>query len=238
MSSTLRDEPSVRRPEAAHGSKAGSDSNEIFAFTLSMIAQLEGKIAGMRGNAVILMVGGPASSAQGAASAGGVGYLVFVSAYTLGKVAGLEQVLFHIHTHVREDQLALYGFLNEEELIMFELLISISGIGPKVALSILSIADVNTIKTAIVNKDPSILTRVSGVGKKTAERVIVELQNKVDTVGVEDQASALRGQDTIEALTSMGYSITEAREALKLVPAEITDVSKRIRQALKNLGKK
>ncbi|MDP3957750.1 MAG: Holliday junction branch migration protein RuvA [bacterium] len=190
-----------------------------------MIAQLEGKIAGMRGNAVILQVGG-------------IGYLVFVSAYTLGKVASLESVLFHIHTHVREDQLSLYGFLNEEELIMFELLISISGIGPKVALSILSIADVNTIKTAIVNKDPSILTRVSGVGKKTAERVIVELQNKVDAVGVEDQASALRGQDTIEALTSMGYSITEAREALKLVPAEITDVSKRIRQALKNLGKK
>jgi len=237
LSSTLRDEPSVRRPEAAHGSKAGSDSNEIFAFTLSMIAQLEGKIAGMR-DAVILMVGGPASSAQGAASAGGVGYLVFVSAYTLGKVASLESVLFHVHTHVREDQFSLYGFLHEEELIMFELLISISGIGPKVALSILSIADVNTIKTAIVNKDPSILTRVSGVGKKTAERVIIELQNKVDAVGVEDQASALRGQDTIEALTSMGYSITEAREALKLVPAEITDVSKRIRQALKNLGKK
>lgn len=190
-----------------------------------MIAQLEGKIAGIRGNAVILQVGG-------------VGYQVFVSVYTLGKVAGQEQVLFHIHTHVREDQLALYGFLNEEELIMFELLISISGIGPKVALSILSIADVKTICTAIVNKDPSILTRVSGVGKKTAERVIIELQNKVDAVGIEDQATTLAGQDAIEALTSMGYSITEAREALKLVPEEITDVSKRIRQALKNLGKK
>ncbi len=190
-----------------------------------MIAQLEGKIAGIKGNSVILMVGG-------------VGYQVFVSAYTLGKLAGQDQVLLHIHTHVREDQLALYGFLNEEELIMFELLISISGIGPKVALSILSIADVKTIRTAIVNKDPSILTRVSGVGKKTAERVIVELQNKVDSVGIEDQASALAGQDAIEALTSLGYSVTEAREALKLVPADITDVGKRIRQALKNLGKK
>ena len=133
--------------------------------------------------------------------------------------------------------LALYGFLNEEELAMFELLISISGIGPRVALSILSIADVKTICTAIVNKDPSILTRVSGVGKKTAERVIVELQNKVDAVNIEDQATALSGQDTILALTSLGYSVTEAREALKLVPADITDVSKRIRQALKNLGK-
>lgn len=190
-----------------------------------MISQLEGKIAGIKGNAVTLMVNG-------------VGYQVFLSAYTLGKVAGQEQTLFYIHTHVREDMLALYGFLNEEELTMFELLISISGIGPKVALSILSIADVKTIRTAVVNKDPSILTRVSGVGKKTAERVIVELQNKVDDVGVEDQASTLAGQDALEALTSLGYSVSQAREALKLVAPDVVDVSARIRQALKNLGKK
>lgn len=190
-----------------------------------MISQLEGKIAGIKGNAVTLMVNG-------------VGYQIFLSAYTLGKVAGQEQTLFYIHTHVREDMLALYGFLNEEELMMFELLISISGIGPKVALSILSIADVKTIRTAVVNKDPSILTRVSGVGKKTAERVIVELQNKVDEVGVEDQASALAGQDALEALTSLGYSVSQAREALKLVAPDVVDVSARIRQALKNLGKK
>lgn len=191
-----------------------------------MIAQLEGKIVGIRGNSVILMVGG-------------VGYRVAVSAYTLGKVAGKQdQILFHIHTHVREDMLALFGFLNEEELTMFELLISISGIGPKVALSILSIADVKTICTAIVNKDPSILTRVSGVGKKTAERVIIELQNKVGAMESGDQASTLVDQDAIEALTSLGYSVAESREALKLVPADITDVSARIRQALKNLGKK
>lgn len=204
-----------------------------------MIAQLEGKIVGIRGNSVILMVGGPASNAEGVASAGWVGYKIFVSAYTLGKVAGKQdQILFHIHTHVREDVLALFGFLNEEELTMFELLISISGIGPKVALSILSIADVKTICTAIVNKDPSILTRVSGVGKKTAERVIIELQNKVGTMESGDQASTLVDQDAIEALTSLGYSVAESREALKLVPADITDVSARIRQTLKNLGKK
>lgn len=190
-----------------------------------MIAQLEGKIVGIKGNTVTLMVGG-------------VGYQVFLSTYTLGKVAGQAQTLFYIHTHVREDMLALYGFLNEEELDMFELLISISGIGPKVALSILSIADVKTIRTAVVNQDSTILTRVSGVGKKTAERVIMELQNKVDAVGAEDQASALAGQDALEALTSLGYSVSQAREALKLVAPDVTDVSARIRQALKNLGKK
>ena len=191
-----------------------------------MIAQIEGKIVGIKGNAVIVMVGG-------------IGYRVAVSSYTLGKVAGKqENILFHIHTHVREDMFALYGFLDEEELTMFELVISISGIGPKVALSILSIADVKTICTAIVNKDPSILTRVSGVGKKTAERVIIELQNKVGDMDLADQSSALIDQDAIEALTSLGYSVTEAREGLKMVPASITDVSARIRQTLKNLGKK
>jgi Holliday junction DNA helicase RuvA len=203
-----------------------------------MIARLEGKIAGIRGNAVIVMVGSHASSADSAASTSGIGYLVAVSAYTLGKIAGESEVSLHIHTHVREDQLALYGFLSEEELMMFELLISISGIGPKVALSILSIADPKTIRTAIVNKDPSILTRVSGVGKKTAERVIIELQNRVDAIGIDDQATALAGQDAVEALVSLGYSVTESREALKLVSADITDVSARVRQALKNLGKK
>lgn len=189
-----------------------------------MIARLEGKIVGIKGNSVIVMIGG-------------VGYRVFVSTYTLGKVAGMEQAVFHIHTHVREDQFSLYGFLNEEDLAMFELLISISGIGPKVALSILSVADIKTIRTAIVNKDATILTRVSGVGKKTAERVIVELQNKVEAMGTEDQAEALAGQDALEALASLGYSVTEAREALKSVPSDV-DVSARIRQALKNLGKK
>ncbi len=190
-----------------------------------MIAQLEGKIVGNRGNAVILMVGG-------------VGYQVAVSAYTLGKLAGRDQVLLHIHTHVREDQFNLFGFLDEDELHMFELLISVSGIGPKMGLSILSVADLKTIRLAIVNKDPNILTRVSGVGKKTAEKLIVELQNKVTAVAGDDEGDTSASQDALEALTSLGYSVTQAREALKLVPADITDVSLRIRAALKNLGKK
>ncbi len=191
----------------------------------TMIAQLEGKIVGMRKNAVILMVGG-------------VGYQVAVSAYTLGKLAGRDQVLLHIHTHVREDMLALYGFLEEEELDMFELLISVSGIGPKVGLSLLSIADVKTIRLAIVSKDPNVLTRVAGVGKKTAEKLIVELQNKVVAVAGDENSDASASQDALEALTSLGYSITDAREALKLVPADVIDISARIRGALKNLGKK
>ncbi len=190
-----------------------------------MIAQLEGTLAGIRGNSVVLMVGG-------------VGYLVAVSTYTLGKLAGRDEVLLHIHTHVREDQLNLFGFLDEEELHMFELLISVSGIGPKMGLSILSIADIKTIRLAIVNKDPSLLTRVSGVGKKTAEKLIVELQNKVTAVAGDEDGDAVAGQDALEALTSLGYSVTQAREALKLVPADVAEVGARIRAALKTLGKK
>lgn len=190
-----------------------------------MIAQLEGKIARVKGNSVIVTVGG-------------VGYQVFVTTYSLGKLAGLSEALLYTYTQVREDVLALYGFLDETELTMFELLISVSGIGPKAALSLLSIADPKTIRTAIVNKDPNILTRVSGVGKKTAEKIIVELQNKVEAVDIEEQGAALAGQEAIEALTAMGYSISEARDALKLVPADVKDVGARLRQALKNLAKK
>ncbi len=169
---------------------------------------------------------------------GGIGYQVYASPYTLGKLAGLGEVILHIHTHVREDQFNLYGFITEDELSMFELLISVSGIGPKAALSILAIADPKTIRTAIVNKDPSILTRVSGVGKKTAEKVIVELQNKVSSADVTDQAGALAEQESIEALTALGYSISEARDALKGISADVTSVGERLKLALRSLGKK
>ncbi len=190
-----------------------------------MIGFLEGKLGGIKSGYAIVLCSG-------------VGYKVSVSAYTLGKIAGAEQVSLHIHTHVREDQLNLFGFLDEDELEMFELLISVSGIGPKVALGILSIADPNTIRTAIVHKDPSLLTRVSGVGKKTAEKVIVELQNKVKETELRGTAQALADQDALEALAAMGYSVSDAREALKLVSPEVKDVGARITQALKNLGKK
>lgn len=190
-----------------------------------MIRELHGKLGSIHGTSLVVLVGG-------------VGYQVYASVYTLGKVAGMEDLHLYIHTHVREDQFNLYGFLTEDELSMFELLISVSGIGPKAAMSILSIADPKTIRTAIVNKDPSILTRVSGVGKKTAEKVIVELQNKVSAVDIETQGGALADQEALEALTALGYSVSEAREALAHIPKDIEDVGDRLKRALKSLGKK
>ncbi|MFZ2975938.1 MAG: Holliday junction branch migration protein RuvA [Candidatus Moraniibacteriota bacterium] len=190
-----------------------------------MIAKLTGKIEYLKNNYAVVDVNS-------------IGYKVFLSAYTFGKVAGMPEVSLFIHTYVREDALALYGFLTNEELEMFELLISISGIGPKAGMGILSIATPKTIKTAILNEDPSILTKVSGIGKKTAERVILELRNKVADMTIGEKEEATIDSDAIEALLTMGYSVTEARDALKVVPLDVKDVGQRVKMALKNLGKK
>lgn len=190
-----------------------------------MIAKLKGKIEYLKDNYAVVDVNG-------------VGYKVYLAAYTFGKVAGQEEVSLFIHTHIKEDALDLYGFLTLEELEMFELLISISGVGPKSGLGILTVAPPKTIRTAILNEDSSILTKVSGVGKKTAQRIILELRNKVADLSEGEKESAVSDADAIEALISMGYSATEAREALKMVPADIKDIGQRVKAALRNLGKK
>jgi Holliday junction DNA helicase RuvA len=155
----------------------------------------------------------------------------------MGKIAGKKELELYTHTYVREDTFALYGFIILDELEMFELLISISGIGPKAAIGILSIAEPKTIRAAVISGDSSILTRVSGVGKKTAERVILELKNRIEELPGEDQGAAKADSEAIEALASLGYSVSQSREALKSVPEKVKDVSERVRAALKNLGK-
>ncbi len=189
-----------------------------------MIAKITGKIEYLKDSYVVVNVQG-------------IGYKVFLTSYSLGKVSGMGEASFFIHTYVREDMLALYGFLTTEELEMFELLISISGIGPKAASGILSVATPKTIQTAILNEDPSILTKVSGVGKKTAERVILELKNKIADIAESEKEGASVDADVVEALVAMGYSFNEAREMLKSVPSEVTDVRERIKLALKSLRK-
>ena len=166
----------------------------------------------------------------------GVGYKVFCTEVVLGKASGLETLELFIHTHVKEDQLNLIGFEDQGELELFELLISVSGVGPKAALNILNIASPNDIKTAIFNQDSSILTQVSGIGKKTAERLILELQNKVKNFPASSSEAVRGNQDVIEALVAMGYSIGEAREAAK-VAKDIDDISEKIKVALKSIKK-
>lgn len=188
-----------------------------------MIAKLTGKVDLIRKNYAIVDVEK-------------VGYRVFLSEVSLGKVASKEEVSLFIHTNVKEDHIHLYGFETLEELEMFELLLSISGVGPKAGLGILTIASPATLKSAIKKSDPSILTKVSGIGKKTAERIILELKNKIDTIIInEDEVE--EEYEVIEALIAMGYTTAEAREANKSIPADIVDISDKIKFALKSMKK-
>ncbi|KKQ46313.1 MAG: Holliday junction ATP-dependent DNA helicase RuvA [Candidatus Moranbacteria bacterium GW2011_GWC2_37_8] len=190
-----------------------------------MIAKLNGKVDFLKDSYVVIDVNG-------------IGYKVFVTMHTFGMIAGKQSVELYTHTYVREDILALYGFLELDELEMFELLIGISGIGPKAAIGILTIADPKTVRTAVLNEDATILTRVSGVGKKIAQRVILELKNKIVDIPAHERAQVTNDTDALEALVAMGYSVSEARETLKIIPQSIQDVGERVKLALKNLGRK
>jgi len=164
----------------------------------------------------------------------GVGYRVNVSPDTLSTIKDTgAEFMFWIHTHVREDILDLYGFLEYSELEFFEMLISVSGIGPRGALSILSVASTNTLKRAIGTGDIGYLTKISGIGKKTAEKMVIELRDKL---GKEHEGGSLKEElDTLEALRSLGYSQNEARVALKKIDHTLPTNTK-IREALKLLG--
>lgn len=149
-----------------------------------------------------------------------------------------EKVNVFTHLHVREDALELYGFLDKSELEFFEMLISISGIGPKSALGILGIEKVEKIKAAISEGRVELLTKASGVGKKTAERVILELRNKLTQEGSEKIVGTMESDhDIIEALENLGYSKSQARAALGKVDASVKRMEDRIKQALNQLRK-
>ena len=170
---------------------------------------------------------------------GGVGYKVFLRVDAIHKIPEIgRKVKLWTHHYIREDIAALYGFSAFAELDFFEVLIGISGIGPKGALGILGVAPLDTLKKAIAAGDTSYLTRVSGIGRKTAEKVVLELKEKMAGRGVIVEAPELQQEaDALDALITLGYSQREAREALARVPSEIASAEKRVREALKRLGK-
>jgi Holliday junction DNA helicase RuvA len=169
----------------------------------------------------------------------GVGYKISISSDTLSKIQKTNhEVCLFTHTHVREDTLDLYGFLDYVELEFFEMLISISGIGPKGALTILSVANVSTLKKAIKSGDTGYLTKISGVGRKTAEKMVIELRDKIGKeMGGSSNEDMREALDALEALKALGYSQGDAREALKEVDSDL-DTNKKIKEALKILGSK
>lgn len=175
--------------------------------------------------------------------ANNVGYKINVSLDTLSRVAHPissgqnkdETFLFWTYLHVREDIMDLYGFLERKELEFFEMLISVSGIGPKGALIILGVATIETLQKAIGTGDISYLTKISGIGKKTAEKIVIELRDKMKEQKID--GSLGEEMDALEALKSLGYSQNQAREALKRVSPE-ADINTKIREALKILAGK
>ncbi len=191
----------------------------------AMIAYLEGKIEFKGMKYVVVNVGG-------------IGYKIFVGRETLQKIPEKGQnAKVWTHTYVREDALELYGFLQYAELELFDTLLGVPGIGPKGGLGVLGIAPVDTLKKAIASGDTSYLTRVSGIGRKTAEKIVLELKEKMAGRGVTVEAPELKEEaDALEALVSLGYSQREAREALSGVPKEIASAEKQVKEALKKLG--
>lgn len=169
-----------------------------------MIAHLRGKLISKHPN-------------QAVVEAGGVGYEVNISIPTFSALPSPgADVALHIHTHVREDALALFGFLRGEEKQLFEKLISVSGIGPKLAITILSGMPADAMVAAIKGNDLAALTRIPGIGKKTAERMVLELRDKLEAFGVAAAVHAVSPveEDVISALVNLGYQRPLAERAL------------------------
>ncbi|MEN8188572.1 MAG: Holliday junction branch migration protein RuvA [Thermodesulfobacteriota bacterium] len=185
----------------------------------------------------------------------GVGYEVFVDTDTLARLPALgDEVFVHIHTHVREDAIVLFGFLEEEDREMFLILKSVSGVGPKLAMSILSGMRVAPLCQAIVNQDIKSLTGLQGIGKKTAERLCVDLKDKVAHLAGSVSADHVGGgavvvgggsilSDVLSALVNLGYQDPVAREALVRVKKRLGEdefnglgVEEMIREALRTLA--
>ncbi len=171
---------------------------------------------------------------------GGVGVRVFVPRNVLEDAGGPGRRV-HLHTHllVREDDLTLYGFEAEEDLQLFELLLGVSGVGPKVALAILGTLSPELLKSAILREETAVLQRVPGIGKKTAERIMFQLRDKLD-VGAVQSAMPLVSDvdaDVIDILTGLGFSIVEAQTALQNVPRDAQSIDQRVQLALQHLDR-
>lgn len=193
-----------------------------------MIAFLRGKIINKTVSYLILEVAD-------------IGYQVYVGENFLNDLRAGSTAEIYIHQQVREDANDLYGFKTLADLELFELLLSVSGVGPKSALGVLAIASSADIQEAILRQDAHLLTKVSGIGQKTAERIVLELKSKISRLSVAPLAVAgLVGvsSDEIDALMSLGYSLSEARQALSQISSQITDSGQRVKEALKKMAKK
>ena len=197
-----------------------------------MIGKLSGRFGGEAGDGSILI------------DVGGVGYVVRVAGLaSMALPAEGAAISFYIHTAVREDAIDLYGFPSRDALGFFKTLMSVSGIGPKTALGIMSGGDIPSLRRAIARGDVSSLVKLYSIGKKNAERLVVELKDKI-LLSVHEDGAAVgtktdEGDDMseiLEALESLGYSSTESRKVVRAIPASAVTLQDKIAHALKQLG--
>lgn len=205
----------------------------LLLYTELMIRQIRGTVAGLEHALVIV-------------EAGGIGYGIHVSEPTSQFAVGSEAV-FHTHLAVRETSHDLYGFTNRDLLEVFELLITLPKIGPKSALQILHQADIALLKQAVRNDDPTYLSKMSGIGKKSAEKIVAGLKEKLDDVADEafvtgsadTEPATTYAHDTIDALVSLGYSPDESRRVVRRLAEtqpEISTSPEALKAALKQLS--
>jgi len=194
-----------------------------------MIAGLKGTIEAVGSNWVILDVGG-------------ISFQVFLPTSTLSAIGVIgKEVKLNTFLQVREDGMALYGFGSARELALFQSLISVSGIGPKLGLALLSSMDAEQLAAAIARGDEDLLTSVPGIGKKTASRIVLELKDKIGKEWmITRELEAVQGNgDVLAALTSLGYSVAEATRAVASLPASgELDLEEKVKLALKYFGEK
>ena len=187
-----------------------------------MIATLRGEIVQLEDNALIVEVGG-------------VGLRVYVPAPLRGRKKAGEGIVLYTYLVVREDALNLYGFEGQAERDLFALLLGVNGVGPRVSLSVLSTLTLEAVQRAVLSEESEILARVPGVGKKTAQKIVLHLHDRLKPVGGLEKLAALSDRDgeVLAALTSLGYSVIEAQTAIQSLSAEAPDsVEERLRLAL------
>lgn len=188
-----------------------------------MIASVEGEVIGLSDSAIVVRVGG-------------VGLQVFAPTPLRARLRMMEHILLHTQLIVREDLLALYGFETEQEREYFNMLLGVNGVGPRLAMSVLSTLSVDAIRRAVASEQSEVFARVPGVGKRTAQKILLHLQDRIKAGDVFELAGGnVAGIDesVLEALTALGYSVVEAQTAIQYIPRDAPqDLEERLRIAL------
>lgn len=188
-----------------------------------MIAYLKGNVILIQNNHVILEVSG-------------VGYKVSINEKISVKAG--DQLELFVYNHIREDCSDLYGFCSYDELLLFEKLITVNGVGPRVGLSIMSISDADKIVSAIIEENVAFFQSVPGIGKKVAAKIILELKSKLSALKTDSLISKMQdSSDLIDALNSLGYKGNEITQIISKIPSDLKDVEQKVRWCLKNMAK-